>query len=413
MTTTKTIEFSVASRSSLGGLVALAMLSASGVANGQTDCTTLTNPVYFPATTLLEGYLDDLAPFLADPTRGDDQMTIVYLPLSSCNTYDYTLDPGTTPFVGTMRYWDPDGTQLECEVAAGSTLAADLNAMDVGGNSCRPTETPPSDVREFPGHVEVIGFVVPAGSSQTAITATEGYYIMKFGGETGRQVPPWTDPDFVVIRNPGSSTQLTIGAAIGWSGTLWSGNLSNTNSGSSDVRDKIIALANAPQAENTIGILNSGKWDRARDTMQHLAFQAFNNCIGAVYADSTQRSFDKRNVRDGHYPIWTNLRFVTRVDANGEPVNPRVANFIQIALGNKDIGFNTAESLVNTGNIPACAMHVQRVVDGGPISPFDHPAPCDCFFDETVQPGSTSCSTCAVQADCASGTCRNGWCEER
>ena len=340
-------------------------------------------------------------------------MTIVYLPLSSCNTYDYTVDPSTTPFVGTMRYWLQDGTQAECAIAAGAGITADLNAMDVGGVTCRPADPPPADIREFPGHVEVIGFVVPAGSSQTAITATEGYYVLKFGGEAGRQVPPWTDPDFVVIRNAGSSTQLTIGAAVGWPGTQWSGNLTNTNSGSGDVRDKIIALANAPEAEKTIGILNSGKWDLARDTMQHLAFEAYNNCIGAVYADSTVTSFDKRNVRDGHYPVWTNVRFVTRVDANGDPANSRVGNFIDIALGNKDVGFNTAEALVDTGNIPSCAMHVQRQVDGGPISPFEHPAPCDCFFEETVEPGSSGCTTCAVPADCTTGTCRLGWCESR
>ena len=285
--------------------------------------------------------------------------------------------------------------------------------MDVGGNTCRPGETPPADVAEFPGHVEVIGFVVPKASSQTAITATEGYYIMKFGGEADRQVPPWTDPDFIVIRNPGSSTQLTIGAAVGWSGKQWSGNLTNTNSGSGDVRDKIIALASSPNAERTLGILNSGKWDQARDTMQHLAFQAHNNCIGAVYADSTSTSFDKRNVRDGHYPIWTNVRFVTRVDGSGVPVNPRTKNFIDIATGVKDVGFNTARALIDTGNIPSCAMRVKRDVDGGPIAPFEHPAPCDCFFEETVEPGSSGCTACTGPGDCATGTCRLGWCEAR
>lgn len=377
----------------------------------QTLCSSLPAPLYFPATTLIEGYLDELAPYLADPARGSDQMTVVYLPLSSCSTYDYTIE--RLPFEGTMRYWSPDGSQQECEIPAGSGIVSNLNAMDLGGRTCRPDEAVPTGIKEFPGHVEVIGFVVPQTSSQRAITATEGYFLMKFGAEADRQVSPWTNPERIVIRNPGSSTQLTIGAAVGWSGKLWSGSLTNTNSGSGNVRDKVIAANGTPAAEETIGILNSGKWDKNRDSIRHLAFQPFNGCLGAVFADSTSSAFDKRNVRDGHYPIWTNIRFITEVDASGEPIDPRTKRFIDIATGVADVGFNTAQALITTGNIPTCAMRVKRDVDGGPLSDFAHPAPCDCFFEETIQAGSSGCAACVNPGDCESGVCRNGWCEAR
>ena len=187
----------------------------------ETDCTQLTNPVFFPATTLLESFLSRVSPVLADATvMGEDQMTIVHFPLSSCITYDLHKDQ--VPLTGTGVYYLPDGTQATCDMPVGGDTKSDLSAMDVGGVTCLGGQPPPAELKEVPSHVETLGFVVPRNSSQTAITATEGYYLMKFGGDTDRQVPPWTDPNFINVRNPGSSTQLTIGANIGISGTMWS-----------------------------------------------------------------------------------------------------------------------------------------------------------------------------------------------
>jgi len=125
---------------------------------------------------------------------------------------------------------------------------------------------------EYPSHVETLGFVVPRNSSQTAITATEAYYVLKFGGETGNEVELWTDPNFVLVCNPGSSTQLTIGANIGLPGTGWNGSLIG-HSGSGDVRDAVIAENSTGNAESVLGILNSSKWEAATNDMKVLAFQ--------------------------------------------------------------------------------------------------------------------------------------------
>lgn len=397
----------------VASVVALAASPAAAI-----DCNELTNPVYFPATTLLESLLASVAPVLADADRvGDDQMTIVHFPLSSCISYDIHREQ--MPLSGTGVYYDPDGTQQTCDIPTDVEIRSDLSAMDVGGVTCLGGETPAATLTEYPSHVETLGFVVPRNSSQTAITATEAYYLMKFAGEPGFEVAPWTDPNFVLVRNPGSSTQLTIGASIGISGTMWNGSLRG-HQGSGDVRDALIAENATGNAESVIGILNSSKWEVAFNEMKVLAFQPFNNCFGAIFPDSTSTSRDKRNVRDGHYPLWTNLRYIARTDAQGQTISPngdeaaqRAQRFVDLMTGVASVDeLNVAEAVISTGNTPMCAMHVQREVDGGPISSFEHPAPCECFFLE--QNGIDSgCNTCTTDDECGGGSCRFGYCEAR
>ncbi len=390
------------------------------IAQGGTPlCTQLTNPVFFPATTLLDSLLSKVAPVLADPAvMGADQMTIVHFPLSSCITYEIHKDQ--SPLTGSAVFYSPDGTQRVCDMpVGGKAVLSDLSAMDVGGATCLGGETPPQDLREYPSHVETLGFVVPRNSSQDAITATEAYYLLKFGGEEGRQIAPWVDPNFVMVRNPGSSTQLTIGANVGIAGTQWNGELKG-HQGSGDVRDEIIAENTTGNAEKVIGILNSSKWEAASNAMKVLAFQPFNQCIGAVFPDSTATSRDKKNVRDGHYPIWTNLRYIVRtndadevVTANGAQAAVRVQRFVDLMTGVANIeGLEIAQGVIETGNIPTCAMAVKRDVDGGPISSFEHPAPCECLFLEENGVDS-GCTVCTDDTPCGGGTCRFGFCESR
>ncbi|MCH9683464.1 MAG: hypothetical protein K0V04_18650 [Deltaproteobacteria bacterium] len=382
------------------------------------ECTELTNPVFFPATTLLESLLAEVAPVLADEAQvGEDQMTIVHVPLSSCISYD--IHRQQMPLTGTGIYYLPDGTQETCDMPVVGDVLSDLSAMDVGGVTCLGGEQPAAELVEYPSHVETLGFVVPRNSTQTAITATEAYYLMKFGGEPEREVAPWTNPDFVFIRNPGSSTQLTIGANIGISGTQWNGALRG-HQGSGDVRDAIIAENATGNAETVIGILNSSKWEAALNDLRVLAFQPFNNCFGAIFPDSTSTSRDKLNVRDGHYPIWTNLRYIVRTDAagatvsaNGDVAAARAQRFIDLMTGVDSIeALGVAEAVIGTGNIPTCAMHVAREVDGGPMASFDHPAPCDCFFLESNGVAS-GCAECSTDDECGEGSCRLGYCESR
>ncbi len=383
---------------------------------GAVDCESLPNPLYFPATTLLEALLSKVSPVLADSARvGDEAITVIHFPLPSCSAYETHRTRTYLPSAG--QYYLPDGSAATCEIPTLSELRSDLTAMDVGGVTCLGGENPPGDLVEFPSHVETLGFVVPRNSSQLAITATEAHYLMAYGAERGLEVAPWVNPNFVHVRHAGSSTQLTVGANIGISGTMWSGTL-ESHQGSGEVRDAIVAENTTGNAEQVIGILNSSKWELASNDIKVLAFQAYNGCLGAVFPDSTSISRDKENVRDGHYPIWTNLRYVLRYNSDGNATSPngedaaaRAQRFVDLMTGVENIeSLDVVGAVIETGNIPTCAMHVQREIDGGVMSVFQHTAPCDCSFLER-NGISSGCKTCTESDECDGGACRWGFCE--
>lgn len=391
-----------------------------GVQAANIDCRTLPNPVYLPTTTLIDTLMRRVLPVLADPspTTGvgpTDQMTVIQFPQGSCNAYE-VIDQNLE-ISGTGVYFAAgSATPLNCDLAAGTGIKADLAAMDVGGQTCLGA-IPQASMVEFPSHVETLGFVVPRNSTQTSITATEAYYVMKFAGQTGNAIAPWVDPSFIHVRHGGSSTQLTIGATIGLPGTKWNTTLQG-NQGSTAVQTAVIADNSNGNHEKSLGILNSSKWEASLNEMRVLAFQPFNSCLGAVYPDSTSVARDKRNVRDGHYPIWTNLRYILEHQAgqpfsdNGTTSASRAKRFIDILTGQATASnLDVSLQVIQTGNIPACAMFVGRQVDGGDIKPLVHPAPCNCYFDSVNGVVNPNCRSCSATTPCVTGVCRSGFCE--
>jgi len=386
---------------------------APGVAQAQVDCATLPNPVYFPATTDIRPALSLLAPALSATTAGADQTTIVYRSLSSCNATDYLRE--NTDLDGTAIYWTLDGNgdpvENSCDVPAG--VKPQIAASDITWQTCYG-EPPPSTIKEWRSYVQTFLLVAPRNSTQTAITAEEAYFLLKFGGEADRRVPPWTNPDFVMIRSAASSTQLVIGLAAGVPGTMWSPHLVNSSAGSGGVVNKVKAENTTGNAEATIGILSAQRYDRERDNVKGLAFQGFDQCVGGFYPDSTSASFDKRNVRDGHYGVWANLQLMARVDAGGQAADANAKRLIEVLLGTKQVpGVDPQRAAIKAGAIPECAMSVQRAYDGGPLSAFEHAEPCHCYFEATVPGGSTSCTACTDDTVCGAGKCRFGYCEDK
>ncbi|MCB9546319.1 MAG: hypothetical protein H6706_10750 [Myxococcales bacterium] len=374
-------------------------------------CQDLPGAVLAPGTTDVKPYLARIAPKLATAA---DPLTIVYLPVGSCTAMDGVL--GDTDLTGTAVYWpgdvDADGAPVEamCDLAPGAR--AQLAFSDVTVETCTGA-APPGDVHQYPSLVQGFGFVVPPSSTQQAITATEAYFLFKFGAEAGREVPPWVDPTLIHIRTPASSTQLLIGLAAGVPGTRWSPNLTAINNGSSAVVAAVAAEDATGNAEKTLGILSLQRYDGARDQLRMLAFEAFEQgCLGAVFPDSTAQSFDKRNVRDGHYPIWGYLWMVAAGDAD-RPTDAGAARVVDFIRGTEALnGADPIADAIRAGAVPACAMQVRRAFDGGPLEAFEHPAPCGCVFEE-VATGAATCAPCDDATPCAAGTCRFGFCEER
>lgn len=376
-------------------------------ARAQESCAGLPAPLVVPGTTDVKPFLARIAPQLS-ALSGDEQTTIVYQAIGSCTAIESVLSEGSLQ--GTAVYWTAGGAEESCQLEP--ETRADLALSDVAVQTCTGSAIP-EGFGEFPSMVQTFGFVVPPNSSQEAITAEEAFYILKYGGEEGRQVSPWTNPESIIIRNPASSTQLLIGLEAGVSGTQWSANLTQDAGGSSAVISRVAAEASTGNAERTLGILSTQKYDEVRSEVKMLAFEAYGQqCLGAVYPDSTPSSFDKQNVRDGHYTIWGYLWAVGVLDSSGELLSPAGQRFIDLVSGAE--AFGEIDPIMETslaGGVPDCAMRVRRDYDGAPLQSYQPENPCGCYYESVVS-GTTSCEACTGDEDCESNSaCFYGYCE--
>jgi hypothetical protein len=67
------------------------------------------------------------------------------------------------------------------------------------------------------------------------------------------------------------------------------------------------------------------------------------------------------------------------------------------------------EVIAAVGLTPDCAMGVTRSFEGGPLSRYAPAESCVCKYESLV--AQSSCATCTTT--CATGVCRNGFCEVR
>ena len=207
-----------------------------------------------------------------------------------------------------------------------------------------------------------------------------------------------------------------LAAAIGVPAGVWKG---KSHKSSTDVAASLQAAAQKQETANAaLGILAADYIDtnNLRAQIRVLAFQDTDQHC-AVFPDSSGTAKDKRNVRDGHYPVWGPLHLLLRVDSQGKPLNAAnrqaVTDIIGYLSGTKALPnqVQLIDLYAQSGLVPECAMHVSRSKDGGNIFPYQPPNPCSCLFDYKAT-GSTTCTKCAVQGDCGSGeTCSQGYCE--
>ena len=144
------------------------------------------------------------------------------------------------------------------------------------------------------------------------------------------------------------------------------------------------------------------------------------------YPDSTTTSFDKQNIRDGHYTLWSPTVYIAPVDDAGAPVNPAVKYITDLVLGNPGASppsglpdggtpIDGLGAIVSVGLTPDCAMQVQRSSDGAPLSPYTPPAPCTCYFLSKIPSAGYASGelrdVLGEQPLREWATCFNGYCE--
>jgi hypothetical protein len=354
---------------------------------------------------------------------------IVYESSGSCVGVDAIVNgtpmtTGPTAPAPSATYWDSlTSVGTACDLPA-EGVSADIGASDVFAQTCPGFESANLDarqVRDSHGPIQTMTFAVPATSIYNEISAEAAYFVFGFGAAGGVRDASggahtiWNDEDYIFKRSASSGTQAMLAAAIGVPAGAWKG---KAHKASGDVTgDLQLAGQKQDTANLAIGIVASDyiESNALQGSVKVLAFQDTGQRC-AVYPGSTRSARDKQNVRDGHYPMWSPLHLLVRVDSLGNPINPAnrqaVTDILGYLSGTKAlpsgtplIGFYAASGL-----IPECAMHVTRTKDGGDILPYQPSNPCSCLFDELES--TTTCTRCQVQGNCKSGeTCSQGYCE--
>jgi hypothetical protein len=412
-------------------LLAFVAILAPALAHAQAmpDCDTGLSapPIYISGSTALEPLIKALGKQLASSTDAATKYSLVYLGDGSCEGVRKFVpfgSPASTTVLSKanpLKYidasFDPTKDPPSCTLSADK--AADLGISDVFATVCSGAAVP-SGVADILGPAQAMLFVTHPNSTQTAISAEQAYLAFGLGG--AGMATPWMDPMYFFIRPDSSGTKNLLAAAIGVPIAKWLGISKDATTGkgfgSKDVLTNV--AAQGANADKTLGILGADVYDggTARQQVKALAFRAYKQ-KKAYWADSTPTSFDKKNVRDGHYVPFGYAHFIAAVDGTNTPTNAKAKLVIDILQQKQSISMvDTIKVLAQTAHlIPQCAMKVKRAADGGDLSLYSAPEPCGCYFDSLVSatPGSTpaGCKTCAGDGECGSGKCRNSFCEAR
>jgi hypothetical protein len=146
-------------------------------------------------------------------------------------------------------------------------------------------------------------------------------------------------------------------------------------------------------------------------TIKVLPYQHYDQSCGWL-PSSTPNTFDKINVRNGLYPLWSPVHFIAAVDGTGTPSDANAKAFIGYFTGSPPAGIDVDAITAQVGATLDCAMEVTRTTDVGPLLPYAPAAPCGCFFEKNAT-GVTSCQACTTAATCpvSAPNCTKGYCE--
>ncbi|MFO0644562.1 MAG: hypothetical protein U0183_35410 [Polyangiaceae bacterium] len=304
--------------------------------------------------------------------------------------------------------WDPKMPSPTCEAddPGGHPIGLGIGATYL--SSCPTLPAKPADLAVTNGPIQAYGLIVPLASPEVAITAEEGYFAYGFPAGEG-MASPWLDQALRFSRGPTASTALTLAAAMGLRASALRGTVPANNTSS----EVLALLAASPNPSATIGLMGTEVYDTVRERVKLLAFRALGQRY-AYFPDTSATSFDKRNVRDGHYLPWSPTPYIARVDGAGIPVDANVRRVFELVLGMRvEPGLDGLDAVTASGLVPECAMRVTRAGDGADLALFSAKEPCGCAFEAKVPGGSTTCAACSDTTPCAAGVCRHGYCEAR
>jgi hypothetical protein len=379
--------------------------------------------------------------------RDEANVTIAFMLTGSCTLspalYQATPIPKNTnmlyiPSTAENPSWTTADAENTCTTDPNNGTTPNLGISALFPSSCAGLSGgPPTGVKQWNGPIQAYTFIVPSAEftgGQTAISAAEAYYA--FGDGANNQVTyngakEWNDPTQFFLRPATKSTLVATALNIGLTPAEMT--LSLADGGTSDGRHlessstQVLTAVETATGSQTIGILGDEVYDANRGKgASVLAFSAFGETSGAWYPDSSTSSFDKQNIRNGNYTLWSPTVYIAPVDGSGNPSNPAVKYITDLVLGNPNptppnglVDGGTAidglGDIVSVGLTPNCAMQVERSGDGQPLTPYPPAAPCTCYFLSKVPQAAAlpaSCTTCTSSAQCPANVgCFNGYCE--
>jgi hypothetical protein len=368
-------------------------------------CDTLPNPVYLQVGDTQLNLMKRLGRAFRD--NAAKPITMVFVTSGSCANIQaiYTRIPITTnlqyiPSLAEDPAWTPASATLTCTPPVGGVVPDIANSALF--NSACTTAAPPATVNLIQGPAQAYVMAVPESQTQqTAITFEEAYFVFGFGTAGG--ISPWTDEAQMFIRSVTKSTLLAWAANISvpadkWKGTRFDGS------------PMVVSALETATTPNAIGILGAEVYDGKRATLNSLAFRAKGQ-YAAYYPDSTATSLDKKNVRDGHYTVWSPTIWMDTISGT-TPVKPDARYIIDVIAGHPvapPLGFDSLAIVAAVGLVPDCAMGVTRAFEGGPLSLYTPTTSCTCKYESLV--ATSSCAACSATVACATGSCRNNFCE--
>jgi hypothetical protein len=384
-------------------------------------CATLPNPVYLQVGDTQQNLMKRLGRALRDnklPNGDPNPITLVFALNGSCTNitaiYTKAKLEGNLFYIPSIAEdvagtpWKPTDAPLTCTVPDGPLDPG--VPLDVGNSalftSACPGDAAPPTVHLEQGPVQAYVLAVPTASSQIAITFEEAYFVFGFGA--AGMIAPWVDEMQLYVRKITKSTLLA-----------WAKNLSidppdRFKGQKLEASSDVVAGINMGNPA-AIGILGAEVYDANRTTMKSLAYRAKGQ-YAAYYADSSSSARDKKNVRDGHYTVWSPTIWMDTVDAvTGMPVNATARYVIEMIAG-KTVdplpSFSMIDIIAAVGLVPDCAMQVNRTVEGGALALYRASESCTCKYESLVDPTATPCAACSATTACTTGVCRNGLCED-
>ena len=414
----------------VAGAGALGLFVAPGAAFAQdagttvpscNDATMFPNPIYLTGSSAFEPVIQAMANQLRTRTVGDSgtsgAVTLIYQTGgNSCGGVAAVRDQSN--LTGSAHYYTTASGAAGQQTCTLDTAPpkADVGISDVFYETCG-FGTRPSTVADNSGPAQAMLFVVPfaATGAPNSITAEEAANV--WGCGMRGMISPWLVESAIQQRSATSGTQNIVARSINVLASSFHGTSNATGGNLVTTLTGMNPSVTIADPNTAIGFLAADAFDTARSKMKALAFRGLEQ-TQAYYADSAADTFDKRNVRDGHYLAWGYEHLIVKLDATTNKPSAAAQNFVDWVMNNQTSADNAPNFdpvvLQATAHvIPTCAMKVQRKTDGGLLSAYAPADSCGCAFEATATMSTPSgCLACTGDDGCTGGThCHHGYCE--